>query len=316
MVFIGLPRGGPEGEAKIRRLCWSPGRRGANGESGARPPFMPPPPALGLHSTHMETHMPGKALRRLAPAIALVFLSTLLAGFPSAGATVSGNSDLTAACGLEFALVIDRSGSVSGAGASATVRNAANAFLEALVDTGSKVSLTSFATTATVDTDISVNSGVVPLTTANLTAPDGLADIVNDLSFGNFTNWEDGLIKAQSTFGGFSDSKPDLVVMITDGNPNRYLNGSGTVTTGNTVTSTAEAKTRSDAIKLDGTHMFALGVTGDSGLNIPSLNAISGLDMWSPRSLPSAWPTGPRSPTSTGWRTHCSTSLLSSAVGR
>ncbi len=228
--------------------------------------------------------MPGKVFRRLAPAIALTFFTTLLTGFPAANAVVnvdvSGNPDLNASCGLEFALVIDRSGSV--AGNAGTVKAAANTFLEALVDTGSKVSLTSFATDGRVDSNPLVNNGVVPLTTANLAGPTGLTATVNGLSFANFTNWEDGLIKAQSTFPGFSGGKPDLVVMITDGNPNRYINGSGVVTTGTTAASTAEAKTKADAIKLapNGSHMFTLGVTGDSGLNLGSLQAISGLDNW------------------------------------
>ena len=124
------------------------------------------------------------------------------------------NPDLTSACGLDFALVIDRSGSVSSDGASDTVRNAAKAFLTALVDTGSKVSLTSFAITATVD------KSATALTTANLA---NLKSTVDDLNFGGYTNWEDGLIKAQSTFGGFTGGKPDLVVIITDGNPNRWI---------------------------------------------------------------------------------------------
>src|SRR5581483_3190447 len=183
------------------------------------------------------------------------------------------NPNLGTACGLNIALVIDRSGSVSGAGASGTVRNAAKAFLGALVDTGSTVSLTSFATSATVD------QTATALTTANLA---GLEGKVDALHFGDYTNWEDGLIKAQSTFSGFPGGppKPDLVVMITDGNPNRYMNGSTVSSSGGTAQALSEAIGQANAIKGNGTHMFVLGVTGSSGLNTANLQAISGPDQW------------------------------------
>ena len=129
------------------------------------------------------------------------------------------NKDLGKACGLDFALVIDRFRVGSECGHDR--QEPAKAFLDKLVDTGSRVSLTSFATNATVD------SAATPLTSANLS---GLKAKVDALTFGNFTNWEDALIKAQSTFSGFTPAgRPQLVVVITDGNPNRYINASGNV---------------------------------------------------------------------------------------
>ena len=103
---------------------------------------------------------PLRALVSLLGCLSLVAALVVVTG-PAAGAA-QANPNLATACGLDFALVIDRSASVAGDGASDTVRNAAKAFLTALKDTGSKVSLTSFGTSATVD------KSATALTTANL----------------------------------------------------------------------------------------------------------------------------------------------------
>ena len=223
--------------------------------------------------SHPRRRSPIQAVMSVLASISMIAaLGVSTAGVAGAAVDVSGNPDLGQACGLDFALVIDRSGSVSGAGASLTVRNAAKAFLGALKDTGSRVSLTSFATTATVD------NAATPLTSANLA---GLNAKVDGLTFGSYTNWEDALIKAQSTFGAFTPAgRPQLVVVITDGNPNRWMNGSTVSSSGGTATSLAEAVGRAATIKAGGTHMFALGVAGDSGLNTTALQAISGPDAW------------------------------------
>ena len=57
---------------------------------------------------------------------------------------------LPAACGLDVMLVVDSSGSIASAGAEQAVRNALNAFIGALNDTGSELGLIDFDTLATV----------------------------------------------------------------------------------------------------------------------------------------------------------------------
>ena len=175
--------------------------------------------------SHPLRRSPLQAVMSVLACISLIAaLGVSTAGVAGATVAVPGNPDLGQACGLDFALVIDRSGSVAGAGASLTVRNAAKAFLGALVDTGSRVSLTSFAATATVD------NAATPLTSANLA---GLNAKVDGLTFGGLTNWEDALIKAQSTFGAFTPAgRPPLVVVITDGNPNRWMDGTSVSSSG------------------------------------------------------------------------------------
>ena len=69
-------------------------------------------------------------------------------------------------CGLDFGLVLDSSGSIGNTGI-ANLKTAANAFVDSLVDTGSKVAVTSFSTNSpgTGGTNLAPTA----LTSANLT---------------------------------------------------------------------------------------------------------------------------------------------------
>ena len=55
------------------------------------------------------------------------------------------NPTLASQCGLDFGLVLDASGSIGDTGI-ANLKTAADAFVDALVDTGSNVAVTSFST--------------------------------------------------------------------------------------------------------------------------------------------------------------------------
>ena len=85
-------------------------------------------------------------------------------------ATQTANPDLASKCGLNFGLVLDSSGSIGGNGI-ANLKLAANAFVDSLVDTGSKVSVTSFSTRSpgTGSNPTPANLAATDLTTANLT---------------------------------------------------------------------------------------------------------------------------------------------------
>ncbi len=199
------------------------------------------------------------ALRRLPFALAIgsMFSAVLFMVFGSFTASAAvANPDLAKGCGLDFVLVLDRSGSIATAGAQTTVKNAAKAFLNGLVDTGSRAALVSFAASGSID------QTALPLTSGtNLTTLDTKIDA---LGFTGDTNWEDGLEEAQGSFAGFG-SNPDLVVMITDGQPTTD-NGSGSAI--------SRAAAEADTIKSGGTHMFALGV-GNVGSFTGNLEAIS-----------------------------------------
>ncbi len=150
---------------------------------------------------------------------------------------------------------------------------AADAFVDALVDTGSKVAVTSFSSSSpgTGSNPTPFNLSPTPLTTANLSKPDntGIKDSYRGLNSSGSTNWQDGLLKMQNFFPQFSGSAPDLVIMITDGNPNR-INSAGGGTESATPDGSRKATNPAIAIangmKTDGVHMFAIKV-GTGNLN-------------------------------------------------
>lgn len=228
----------------------------------------------------------GRMFRKLVPAIVAGALLALMTGGP-AGAhaddnpppqTSVANPTLSASCGLDFSVLLDRSGSV--ASSAADVTGAAEAFYASLADTGSKTSLASFATTASSD--------VAPLALTTGTNLTSLNTAVDGLSFGNFTNWEDGFVKASGQFAGYTGGSPDLLVVVTDGNPNYINSGSGTSGATEAV-ALAHAVTQADAIKAAGVHIFVIGV-GD--VNTSSLQAVSGSQQWTTGDFASAdWTT-------------------------
>ena len=174
----------------------------------------------------------------------------------------AGNPELVGQCGIDFTLVLDSSGSIGSTGI-ANLKLAANAFVDSLVDTGSSVSIASFATTGVQRLQATA------LTTANLATIKGsYATLTSD----GRTNWEDGLIKAQGTFGGFTGGRPDLVIVITDGNPNQINSGGGTSQAG-TTSAVNRALVQANAIKVGGTHMFSIAV--GSGISLPPIRAIT-----------------------------------------
>ncbi len=124
----------------------------------------------------------------------------------------TGNPILTGQCGLDFGLVLDSSGSIGGTGI-ANLKLAANAFVDSLVDTGSTVAVTSFSTVSPGSGG--TNLAPTALTTANLPTIKGS---YSGLASDGWTNWQDGLLKMNNFYSG--SWNPDLMVVITDGNPN------------------------------------------------------------------------------------------------
>lgn len=169
--------------------------------------------------------------------------------------TSKDNPNLAAKCGLEFGLVLDSSGSIGTTGI-ANLKTAANAFVDSLVNTGSKVAITSFS--ASSPGSGGVNKAATDLTTANLSA---IKASYSGLNSNGRTNWQDGLLKMQQYFPGFTSGKPDMVIVITDGNPN--WNNSGDAGADGSKAATDPAITIANAMKTaqpGGTHMFTIAV--------------------------------------------------------
>jgi hypothetical protein len=178
---------------------------------------------------------------------------------PPEPTTPTTNPSLGLACGLDIALVIDNSTSID-SGEMTSMKTALKQFTAALDGTPTEFSVTRFATSASVLQNF----------TADVTDVDSAIDSVP--VGGGFTNWEDGLIKANSTLP--NRPNPNLVIFATDGDP----------TTSNTVGGTDTdqpnahldpAVVQANAIKNSGSRILALGI-GLGGDSVSRLQAISG----------------------------------------
>jgi hypothetical protein len=167
------------------------------------------------------------------------------------------NPTLPQACGLDIALVLDSSGSID-SGELTSMKNAFKAFVDALLpSTPTQFSVTDFDDTAAVVQGFSSNATTVK-------------NAIDAPTSGGSTNWQDGLLKAQTTL--HNRVNPDLVIFASDGNPNTIGNGNSVTETqalNAAVLVANDIKTTSPQ-----TRIIALGIGND--LNIDNLKAISG----------------------------------------
>ena len=194
----------------------------------------------------------------------------------------SPNPDLIAACGIRVVLVLDESGSIQEEGAIGSVRQAANAFIESLADTGSEVAVVEFNTHARTPIPFTPVTAGPTGTIATLFRP-----YVNDTSggegynpgdypYGNglrTTNWDDAFEKVQTLNQG--SNRAPLVVFVTDGDPTSYnldkpgdppqlnptelpgIGGNGLTTDWPTLGRAVEAV---NLVRAVGTHVLGVGV--------------------------------------------------------
>ena len=168
---------------------------------------------------------------------------------PSPSPTLSPTPPLS--CNnADVMLVLDRSGSID-SGELATLKTAAKSFVDtlALSSTGNHAGQSSFSTTGSLDHHLSDNS--VTLKAA-----------IDALVSSNFTNLKEGIELAtgeQANPGDGHDradvTSPDKMVIITDGNPNRPLDGDPPPD--------VDAKNAADAAKAAGIEIFVVGIGGD-----------------------------------------------------
>ena len=165
------------------------------------------------------------------------------------------NPSLSQACGLDIALIVDNSTSIDSNELN-QMKNAMIEFTNALSGTPTQFSATKFATTASI----------VQSFTSNISS---VNSAINSIPVsGGYTNWEDGLLKGQSTFD--PRSNPNLVIFASDGNPNRVDNG----TSVSESQAVSEAQLVANAIKISGTRILVIGIGND--LDLANLQAISG----------------------------------------
>ncbi len=176
------------------------------------------------------------------------------------------NKPLTAACqGMKVAVVLDESGSIGNA--APQVRDATKALARGLLDTGARMAVFKFSTTAST-------SQIDPYQNITQTFINGqLTTYLNNYNPGGTTNWDAGLTRVSTQTSG---DKPDLVVFLTDGNPNRWAGG-GTGVEEGFYSAMNPAANAANQLKAN-SHMFAIGV-GDGvtdALSALRLQAVSG----------------------------------------
>ena len=232
-------------------------------------------------SVRHSTRRPSSTTRRERPiAIAAVLglLALVMSFLPGAAASAApaddGNPDLPQKCGLDMTIIIDRSGSIGNY--NDDVADAANALIDGVSNTGSKVQVISFSSRATAVTlagGVGSSSNISDLTLL----PAENVQLTQYTSSGG-TNWDDALEMARR-----QPAVTPLTVVLTDGNPTYHNSGNGVNGHGNSLggnggsTSTADvnkAVQEADLLKAAGSHILAVGI--GSNLNTANLEAISG----------------------------------------
>ena len=171
--------------------------------------------------------------------------------------------------GLDIALVIDRSSSIDSSEL-AQIKTEVKSFINTLSNTSTEFSITVFGTTASVIKEFT--SKIDELTNAL----DSISTTNSQVNGPGATNWQDALIKAESTFPHRSNS--DLIIFISDGTPTKYHDTSGNLAGpgDHTDQPTIDAAVLvAERIKSKGITILALGI-GDN-LVIENLNLISGI---------------------------------------
>jgi len=176
------------------------------------------------------------------------------------------NPPLEEACGLEIALVLDSSDSLNSTELQ-QVRNAALGFVDSLEDTPTEFGVVDF------DTQI-INS--LPITD-DMDAVRAAINGIGHTGVTELTNWEAALIQGQSLFGGDDPTKPNLLVIVTDGDPTTYGYPTAQGSYGGTEPDAEDidnAIAAANVAKLAGTRILAVGVS--SAPTVANLIDISG----------------------------------------
>ncbi|MEK6676181.1 MAG: VWA domain-containing protein, partial [Planctomycetota bacterium] len=186
------------------------------------------------------------------------------------------NPVLDEACGLDIVLVLDVSGSIGGN--ITQVKDAANAFVNAfLPGTPTLIGLVKFNETAVVLEDLTSDTAALS------------ADIAS-LASGGWTNWQGAIMAARGLLEGGLDRDdlvhPDMIVVVTDGDPTASTAGGSTSTQPNVHLAPAViqadlAKTSSSSMPI---RMIAVGV---GAVTESRLVAISGPNVSPPNPIDS-----------------------------
>lgn len=195
------------------------------------------------------------AIQVAGPVSAFVLLTQPVAAQAAVVQPVA-NPSLPQSCGLDIAIVIDNSTSISSS-EMGQMKTAMTTFTNALAGTPTQFSVTRFASSASVIQPFTSN--IANVNTAINGVPVG----------GGYTNWQDGLTKAASTLP--NRTNPNLVLFASDGDPT--ASSAGPDDTSQPNVHLAPAVTVADSIKTGGSRILALGIGSPT---VSRLQAISG----------------------------------------
>src|SRR5262245_17131569 len=96
--------------------------------------------------------------------------------------------DLAAACGIDIEVILDRSGSIASAGATNDVKRAFRAFTDALNNTGSRLAVADFSTSARLPLPAPATQAYTTVTDASIA--NVFDPYINSFNPSGSTNWE------------------------------------------------------------------------------------------------------------------------------
>ena len=199
----------------------------------------------------------------ISKGVSLLAIASLTLVAPFSASALETNPSLSNACGLDVALVLDHSTSLSAQDLQ-DEKDAAKAFVSAfLPGTPTLIGVVSFGTSASLLQDL----------TSNTT---DINNAIDSITLSGSTNWADALTTATGILEGGSDrddsQNPDLIVLFSDGEPN----------TGGSIEDAADAaKTSTSSMPIR-----ILGVGIGSGISTSSFATITngGSTVFSPPS--------------------------------
>jgi uncharacterized repeat protein (TIGR01451 family)/LPXTG-motif cell wall-anchored protein len=173
----------------------------------------------------------------------------------------AANPDLNPDCGIDVGILIDRSGSIADAGQQVNMRESAKDIVEALAGTPSQVGVWSFGSSSSATGTVEhpaqqltkVGGPTGPAGVASLSATIDSIPIVSGVA----TNWEAGFASVDTASDAGTD--PDLLFVLTDGNPTVHVDDSATGGTTNNDDVDGGIRT-ANLVKANGTRIFGVGI--------------------------------------------------------
>ena len=224
----------------------------------------------------MTSTTTGRSWRRgrgvVAAAATLGLAASLLAvGAGSADAVVTpkpvwaDNHDLKASCGLDVVLVLDASKSIATSKPPATpdVKAAAATLVAAFKDTNTRVGITTFASSILSSQALVDDNADNAATLASSIAAYAPSTVEG-------TDWEAGVARGTAIFsaGGKRAGVQQLMIVVTDGAPNKYVDAGGNPVPGAnypspSIDAVTPAVDRANLFKASGGRVLGIGVGTD-----------------------------------------------------